>query len=384
MAFDQFYQIGATSQIIEVPLRSSSTGQLLTGAAYGSITAKYVREGSNTQVTVSVVAASQGVYTSGGWIETGIAGVYQFGIPNAALAAGAKAVTLVFSASGAIDVVKRIVLVSEDLRDALISSRLAPVIAGRTLAVDADGVSNANMTHRGGVPVAPADGFGYDPANVLAWRNLEPASLNVAGEVQAVISGFSSQTVRDAMKLAPTAGDPAADSVDKHIDDLLEDTSETLPAEIQEAVDTLLNGLSGTTVTVVSSVDGGLVTVYVADTWRFTVASDQLALAGYETLGLIVKRNERQADSQALLYLRSDTGLARIGGAAPASAGNGTLTKTASSFTAVVHVAETQVLTPGGYTWWLKGLDTTPAPDEAVTLATGEFVVLAAGLQAVV
>ena len=70
-------------------------------------------------------------------------------------------------------------------------------------------------------------------------------------------------------------------------------------------------------------------------------------------------------------------------GAAPASAGNGVLTKAASSFTAVVHLAETQGLVPGSYTWWLKGIDTTPAPDEAVTLATGEFVVLAAGLQAV-
>jgi hypothetical protein len=97
-----------------------------------------------------------------------------------------------------------------------------------------------------------------------------------------------------------------------------------------------------------------------------------------------VKRNERQADSQALLYLRSDTGLARIGGAAPASAANGVLTKAASSFTAVVHVAETQAVKPGGYTWWLKGFDTSATPDEAVTLATGEFVVVAAGLLAVV
>lgn len=156
------------------------------------------------------------------------------------------------------------------------------------------------------------------------------------------------------------------------------------PVALADAVAQLIAGLSGSTVTVLSFVDGSTVTVHVADTWRFTVASDQLDLAEYETLGLVVKRHVRQADSQALLYLRSDTGLVRIGGAAPASAGNGMLTKTATSFTAVVHVAETQGLVPGGYTWWLKGLDTTPTPDEAVTLATGEFVVLAAGLQAVV
>jgi len=187
----------------------------------------------------------------------------------------------------------------------------------------------------------------------------------------------SRQEVRDAMMLAPTAGVPAADG---SVDALLGDGLEALKAS-------LLAGLSGASVTVVSAVSGGTVTVHAADTWRFTVASEALealGLADYEVLGLVVKRDARQTDNQALLYVRSDTGLVRMDGAAPVSAGNGTLTKAATSFTAVVHVAETQGLVPGVYTWWLKGLDTTPAPDEAVTLATGEFVVLAAGLQAVV
>jgi hypothetical protein len=40
------------------------------------------------------------------------------------------------------------------------------------------------------------------------------------------------QDIRDAMKLAPTAGAPTAGSVDKHLDDILEDTGTTLPALI--------------------------------------------------------------------------------------------------------------------------------------------------------
>lgn len=40
------------------------------------------------------------------------------------------------------------------------------------------------------------------------------------------------QIIRDAMKLAPTAGVPAAGSVDKHLDDILEDTGTTLPTQI--------------------------------------------------------------------------------------------------------------------------------------------------------
>jgi len=245
-------------------------------------------------------------------------------------------------------------------------------------------VPAVNVTHHAGVAVAAADLSGNVPVIVKAWYDTLVPEPDTAGypDVGTVINLSSqvSQQVRNAMKLAASAGAAAAGSVDDKLDDLAADVADGLD-ELEAA---LLGGLSGTTVTVVSSVVGGTITVYVADTWRFTVASDQLDLAGYETLGLVVKRSARQADTQALLYLRTDTGLVRMDGAAPVSAANGVLTKGSSSFTAVVHLAETQGLVPGSYTWWLKGLDTTPAPDEAVTLATGEFVVLAAGLQAVV
>lgn len=221
------------------------------------------------------------------------------------------------------------------------------------------GLATANLDAQlAGLPTAAA-------AAILAAADSDPISANVTYSAGVALAG----RLAEYADVSPLALEATAQAV-------LADTGTTLPA--------LIGGLSGATVTVVSSVDGGTVTVYAADTWRFTVASDELHLADYETVALVVKRNARQADTQALLYVRSDTGLVRMDGSAPASAGNGTLTKTASSFTAVVHVAETQGLTPGGYRWWLKGLDTTPAPDEAVTLATGEFVVLAAGLQAVV
>ncbi|MBK9219295.1 MAG: hypothetical protein IPL70_13275 [Uliginosibacterium sp.] len=118
MAYDQIHIVDATSQMIEVALRSSTTGQLLTGKAYGDMTVKYQREGAAAATTVSVVTATKGSYTSGGFVETDIAGLYQFGIPNAAIATGAKAVTITFICTGAIDAVKRIVLIGADLRNA--------------------------------------------------------------------------------------------------------------------------------------------------------------------------------------------------------------------------------------------------------------------------
>lgn len=43
-------------------------------------------------------------------------------------------------------------------------------------------------------------------------------------------SGITAQEVRDAMKLAPSAGAAAAGSIDAHLDDILEDTGTTIPA----------------------------------------------------------------------------------------------------------------------------------------------------------
>jgi hypothetical protein len=103
MAFDAEYAPGSESVIIEIALRSSTTGQLLTGVAYGSVTVKYQRDGVATAATPAVTDGTLGTWGSGTWKETQIAGLYQYCIPNAALAAGVAGVTFMFSATGAID-----------------------------------------------------------------------------------------------------------------------------------------------------------------------------------------------------------------------------------------------------------------------------------------
>ena len=77
-----------------------------TGLAYGDITkASYVREGAAADVAITPADATLGTYTSGGFKEidgTNAPGLYQFGVPNAALVQGCKAVDIIIHVAGAL------------------------------------------------------------------------------------------------------------------------------------------------------------------------------------------------------------------------------------------------------------------------------------------
>jgi len=109
----------------------------------------------------------------------------------------------------------------------------------QTAPADTD-LPSVNVTMQQGVAVAAADANGNVPVSVLAWRGAfvdgaENGFINVnnvlgvvQGNVQGAVEGSvgslgstAQQNVRDAMKLAPSAGAPAAGSVDKHLDDIL-------------------------------------------------------------------------------------------------------------------------------------------------------------------
>lgn len=191
MAYDQIHIVDATSQMIEIALRSSTTGQLLTGKAYGDMTIKYQREGVASATTVGVVTATKGAYTSGGFVETDIAGLYQFGIPTGALATGAKAVTLTFSCTGAIDVVKRLVLIGADLRNAasLGLSNLDAAVSTRSTYAGSDTSGVTTLLAR--IIGTLATGT-HNPQTGDAFARLgAPAGASVSADVAAVKSQTS-------------------------------------------------------------------------------------------------------------------------------------------------------------------------------------------------
>lgn len=167
--------------------------------------------------------------------------------------------------------------------------------------------------------------------------------------------------------------------------DVKSSTLSTLTAaQVRTQMDAALVA-AGTSIMVISAVDGSTITVRQADTWRLVVTISGVTLSDYEVLVFGVKQQVAQADASAVALLRTDNGLVYINKSAPDSSSNGTLTADSDTqFTVVVHMAETKKITQTQYcTWYLKGFDTDQTPDEGYTLASGRFDILGWGVEAV-
>ena len=178
MAYDQIIVKGATSNMIEVMLRSSTTGMALTGVAYGSAAYSYWREGAASGTHGTCVTASLGTYTDHGWVEVDSVnqpGIYQFGIPDAACASGANAVTVCFVVTGAISARFRVILVAADLRDG--------VHLGLT------SLPNAAANAANGLPT-----FGTGAGQINASGGAVPATVTGTPAVNATQIGGTVQT----------------------------------------------------------------------------------------------------------------------------------------------------------------------------------------------
>jgi hypothetical protein len=189
MAYDETIVAGTTSKIIEVCLRDSTTGQGKTGLAHSAVTARYVREGG-TATTITLSAGTAGdSYSSGKWAqvdEINMRGVYQFHVPNAALASGARAVTITFQAAGTLDKQIRICLVAVDQYDAVRAGLTAlPNVAadavGGLPVLDAASTVPANVTRFGGV--AGTFAGGRPEVNVSHWGGTAVGSANVRANI---------------------------------------------------------------------------------------------------------------------------------------------------------------------------------------------------------
>jgi hypothetical protein len=114
---------GTTSKLLLVHLRDAADGRSgktgLTNATPGAAAA-YLREGSDEVRAVPLVATRLGEFLPGGLAEVDpelMPGIYQLGIPNAALEGGADAVVLALRFPGTVGEPIAITLVAYDPQD---------------------------------------------------------------------------------------------------------------------------------------------------------------------------------------------------------------------------------------------------------------------------
>jgi hypothetical protein len=120
---NEIITVGSTSQLTDVFMQDSTvtTGAGKTGLAYNTVTCYYKRQGESSWTAVSLVTMTQGTWTTRGFIEgdaTHAPGMYEFGIPDACLAAGAKWCDFMFTATGAAPCPMRVMLTVDDLQNA--------------------------------------------------------------------------------------------------------------------------------------------------------------------------------------------------------------------------------------------------------------------------
>lgn len=136
---------GTTSKLIQFAVddSSSTTGDGLTGLVYNSasMTAYYYREGAGSATAITLVTMTLGTWASGGFVVvngTNMPGLYQLGIPNAAIATGAKSVVVLLKgATNMAPVRLEIELTAIDNQDA--------VRAGLTALPNANAAANGGL-----------------------------------------------------------------------------------------------------------------------------------------------------------------------------------------------------------------------------------------------
>jgi hypothetical protein len=193
--------VGTTSYLARVFIQdsSSTTGAGLTGLVFNTSNLVCYRarddDGNAAGTAITLATATRGTWTSGGFVEkdaTNMPGVYEFGVPNAALATGSKTVTLVFKgATNMAPLVLEYELTATNNQDAVRGGMTALPNANAEAAgglytrgtgagqinQPANGMVDTNMVRILGTAVATPATAGVLDVNAKAWNNLTTVAL---------------------------------------------------------------------------------------------------------------------------------------------------------------------------------------------------------------
>ena len=333
------------------------------------IASKAGKTGLTVTVDVDRYTISDGsrtaLITAGSAIE-GRRGLYHYRLASADLSLYQYVATFI-TADATVDQ-QEIAAIGLVVPDALVSSRLAPTAAGRTLDVSATGEAGLDFTNR-------LDTIGILPDAVSGG----PGGLAIVGSEMglandAITAGKFDESTAFPLKFADTGSTKVArvgaDS----------DTLETLSDQL-DAIQAIIDGIDTSAVTVTTSNNAGKLTIERTATFAATVSG--LAIpADWLAVIWTVKGAASDDDDDAVLQVRVSNpavvltdGLQRIEGVAPSgsltiASGSCTVNQAGGTVVLALKAAATAALTVrGGAAWDLRVLR--PPTGEADELTTG-------------
>lgn len=195
------FKKGTTSKLIRIFLQSATTGNPITGAVFNSagLTAYYIKEGDASSTAITLITATLGTWASGGFKEvdaTNMPGLYEVGVPNAAIASGNTCTIYLTGYSGMVPVIVELQLDATDNQDAVRYglSSLPNAAAGAT-----GGLPTATDSS-GRILLQPTQ-TGVTIPTVTTLTNAATISLT-----QAIPTSNTAQTVGDALNAARAQG----------------------------------------------------------------------------------------------------------------------------------------------------------------------------------
>lgn len=166
MAKEDIYR-GTTGKIAHIFIQdaTATNGAGLTGLTSSStgLTASYIREGDTATSQVALVAGTVGTWSSGGFVAvdaTNMPGVYEFGVPNAALSTGNSVLIMLKGATNMVPLLLEYELMALNPQDgtaaglAALPAAAASAVGGLPTLTDADGQGTAALT---GVQLASSE-----------------------------------------------------------------------------------------------------------------------------------------------------------------------------------------------------------------------------------
>lgn len=204
------FKVASTSKIVRLFIQDSSQtdGRGLSGLAYNtaSLVAYYIKEGQATATAITLVTATVGTWTSGGFKEvdaTNMPGVYELHLPDAALSTGKSVLVMLKGAANMVQTLLEIELEAVDNQDAAgyglsrvdaaITSRLAPTVAARTLDVSSTGEAGVDWANVGS-PTSAVDLNGTTIKTSQVVASVTGAVGSVTGAVGSVTGAVGSVT----------------------------------------------------------------------------------------------------------------------------------------------------------------------------------------------